>query len=272
MKKLFLMLILFLTTHVSAFASTQDLNLTEEDIKKSAQDVVDCYHGKLNFNYNLFEDGKQIGGIYFQDKDATIVYRGAQGLNELMGCALYGNDDIHQGFLASFNKFSENIIQGISEYSSNKDLNLFDISYRIVGHSRGTGFVPQTVEALLDIEIHPQQIRAISFSPFKIYSTNKANEYNEKFGKKYHFGFRAEEDTLINDMEKFIHWPSLGTIVEYKATENPHFNEWIKLYPYLNLDESMSLMKAVIPVTKWNSHQAESYLLTAPSAYEKWKK
>jgi hypothetical protein len=282
MNYLNLSVLLMISILSEGFASSIIENFTEDDIQSCAHATVQMFNNQPFGEYRILEENSQVGAIALDlDKDqVTIAYRGARGLQELQSCFSTSVGDTHGGFLGSFNKFKSSLFDGLDKLvKDNEDVSLKSLNYRIVGHSKGSAFVPLTVESLLDVlEIPQEQVNAITFSPQVIYAREKRAEYNQRFGKELHLNFQIAEDTVVEIahvvqgiLSRSINFLTVGETISYSALENENFKSWVEHNPYVHLDNSAQFLKFIIPASHWGAHMPEAYEITAPQAFAKVK-
>jgi hypothetical protein len=282
MNYLNLSVLLMISILSEGFASSIIENFTEDDIQSCAHATVQMFNNQPFGECRILEENSQVGAIALDlDKDqVTIAYRGARGLQELQSCFSTSVGDTHGGFLGSFNKFKSSLFDGLDKLvKDNEDVSLKSLNYRIVGHSKGSAFVPLTVESLLDVlEIPQEQVNAITFSPQVIYAREKRAEYNQRFGKELHLNFQIAEDTVVEIahvvqgiLSRSINFLTVGETISYSALENENFKSWVEHNPYVHLDNSAQFLKFIIPASHWGAHMPEAYEITAPQAFAKVK-
>ncbi len=278
MKRFFFFFLLLVILTAPPIASSFSSNFTAEDIWENAQKVVKVFNNEPYGNYAILENDKKVGVVARKEGQLTIAYRGARGSREVFDCQNYGSGPIHAGYFTAYDKFNDSLIDLVRKCLGQPETHLNDVTYHIIGHSRGTGFVPQTVESLLNLDIPPQNIRAVCFSPLKVYSLQKAQEYNQKFGDRFHLNFKAEEDTVeematagVNFLKQTPNntiYSTVGRTFTYKATDYQEFNQWVYKNPYIHLDPSTRYLKLFLSPLNWGAHMPEAYLLTAPNAWK----
>jgi len=306
---IFLMLGLSLGLSLQAIAAKNGENLTENDITKSTRRMLSSYHPNLVPN-SIIESGQPIGVTTFNEDEFYITYRASLGL-EILRCidkqpypltrtGLNVEGHGHKGLTSLYSPTDANntIIQPFMKYRSQTRLPTEQISIIVDGMSAGAH---RAIETSIFLKQHPDtknlNVVVLRYGDSKTFDGAAVSSIHNLIGKENIFSFHAKEDKIVEFMDLPGVVNSLGTRLEFLATDSDGYNARVRNGVFSGMDPNFRgiLSQLNNPIFKplaqgalklfnlspdvvefltpelWEKHQPVTYTDLCPSTFSKYK-
>ena len=296
---------------LQAIAVKNGENLTEDDIRGSARRILSSYHTNI-FPNSIIEKGQPIGVTTSIDNEFYITFRASLGL-EILNCVdknpypltLAGLEVAghgHKGLTTLYPTTDayNTIIQPFMTYRSQSRVAPEQISIIIDGMSAGAH---RAIETSIFLKQHPDtknlNVVVLRYGDPKTFDDIAVSSIHSHVGKENIFSFHAKNDKIVEFMDLPGVENSLGTRLEFLATDSDDYNARVRNGVFSGMDpnfkgilsqlnnnpflkpfaqSTLKLFNLSIDIVEfltpelWEKHQPATYTDLCPSAFSKYKR